>query len=189
MKTLITFILLFIVSCSQINAQSLYPLFKKAHQRVNQYNYDGENLKESIDVPKELTKFYKIDLKIISNALLAVGFQYDKMNDTILVAGSYESHLIGVGPYYLFAQSSKGTKQMTRNFLEDWDFEYKEIPEQGQYSGGYDENYYPLMYSGNVNSLNKAFLNQGYISGTYGDALRIVIKDGKIVYPSLLWYY
>lgn len=186
MKTLLSFILLFIVSCSQINAQALYPLFKKAHQWVNQYNYNSDDITVSIDVPKKNQKFYKMDLKIISDALLKADFKYDNKNDTILIAGTYESPLIGVGPDNLFAQSSKGTTQMVRYFLEGWDFEYKE---QEEYYGGNDDEYYPLMYSGDVDSLRKIFSDKGGHTGGYDEVLRIVIKDGKVVPPTLMWTY
>lgn len=57
-------------------------------------------------------------------------------------------------------------------------------------SGRYPEDYYSMMYHGNVDAFKKYYMNNmGRASGVWDSVLRVVIKDGKVVLPTLNWIY
>lgn len=182
MKIIIIFL---VISYTQLNSQNLYPVLIDAFKHVNEYDYNSKsNLKESINVSLKLNKAKKKECNIISEALMKVGFDFDQVNDTLLFDFVYEDYIVGGGPYNIYAQSSKMVKRLTIDSYKD--SSYKESPA----SEKCENCYYDMMYRGDTKTLYKIFTKIGERSlGCYKTALRVIIKERKVVYPSLLWNY
>lgn len=182
MKTLII-IIFYVISYTQLNAQNLYPVLIDAYKHVNQYEYNKSDFKESLNVSLKLNKLGKKDCSIISKALRKVGFDFDQVNDTLLFDFVYEDYISGGGPYYIYAQSSKMVKILIIDSYRE--SLYKEFPAPEKYKNWY----YDMMYMGDTKTLYKILTKRGSSPGCYKTALRVIIKESKVVYPSILWKY
>lgn len=184
MKIRITIIIL-VISANQLNAQNLYPILIDAYKHVNEYDYNSKSdLKEKINISLKQNKTKKKECKIISNALAKVGFNFDQANDTLLFNFVYEDYIVGGGPCDIYAQSSKMVKRLTIHSYKESTYKESTTSEK------YDNSYYDRMYSGDTKTLKELFAEIGEKSlGCYTTALRVIIKEGKIIYPSLLWNY
>lgn len=182
MRTLILLVL-FCSLCYCINAQNTYPIIREALRSVNQYNYNSRTNIDELENISALNIFLKKkEVKLISNKLNALGFKFDSSNDTILIITSYESHIIGRLPYLIFAQSSQSMKILKCDSYRD--LNYTELLPAEKFT----ESYYQLLYLGYINKFRDLFLSKGESVGK-NIALRVIIKNGKIVMPSLLWFY
>ena len=182
MKTLII-IIFYVISYTQLNAQNLYPVLIDAYKHVNQYEYNKSDLKESLNVSLKLNKLGKKKCSIISEALRKVGFDFDQVNDTLLFDFAYEDYIIGGGPYYIYAQSSKMVKILIIDSYRESLYKESTAPEK------FKNCYYDMMYMGDTKTLYKILTKRGSSPGCYKTALRVIIKESKVVYPSILWIY
>lgn len=183
MKTLILLILL-IGSHKHLNAQAVYPILKDAYKCIDEYDYNSRvDLKESRNISLKLDKAKKKEYKIISDALIKAGFDFNPVCDTLLFEFVYEDYVIGGCPCDIYAQSSNTIKILTINSYKE--STYIETPSQGKLHSRYS-----MMYFNKIDSFRELYMTAGGKSiGCYTTALRVIIKNGKIVYPSLVWNY
>lgn len=174
-----------IISYSQLNAQNLYPILMEAYKCVNEYDYNSRSdINERLNISLKPNKSKKKECKIISDALETADFAFDNVNDTLLLDVVYDDYIVGGGPRFIYAESSKAVKIMDIDSYKE--STYKELTA----SEKWDSSYYPMMYSGDVIAFRELFMKIGGKSlGCYAVALRVIIKEGEVVYPSMLWNY
>lgn len=114
------------------------------------------------------------------------GFVFDSKNDTILVVLLDNiRHQWGYEELYIRSSMSK------KSYIYDIEtfFETRKFKINTEKSD--EESYFQLLYDGNIRDFRKLY-NEYKVD--LGDdfthkALRITIRDGKIVQPSSIWYY
>ena len=183
MKTLIIFFLLSILFCP-LSAQSTYDIFVEAYECIDEYDYNNEtNLHVNLKAHVKLSKCKKKGFKIISKALMEAGFMFDENNDTLLLECIYESHMVGCIPCCIYAQSSKMVKILDIDSYPELSYTEQSKPST------WNNSYHSMLYSGHVKDINAFLFSKGRTLGCYAVAIRVVIQNGRIIAPSILWKY
>ena len=187
MKRLFLFVL-FLNIVGIVPAQRLYPLLRTAvSKHVDKYTYMHEMVEQhDIILPCREKRLLRKNLRRLCDWAIEDGFVFDSQNDTILVI-LFDNipHQWGYEELYIRSSMSK------KSYIYDFEtfIETRKFKINTEKSD--EESYFQLLYDGNIRDFRK-FYNE-YKGDPACDfthkALRITIRDGKIVQPSSIWYY
>lgn len=186
MKRLFLFVL-FLNIVGIVPAQRLYPLLRTAvNKHVDKYTYMQEMVEQhDIILPCREKRHLRKNLRRLCDWAIEDGFVFDSQNDTILVI-LFDNipHQWGYEELYIRSSMSK------KSYIYDFET-FIETRKFNIITKKPEEAYFQLLYDGNIRDFRK-FYNE-YKGDPACDfthkALRITIRDGKIVQPSSIWYY
>ena len=146
------------------------------HEMVEQHD---------IILPCREKRHLRKNLRRLCDWAIEDGFVFDSKNDTILVVLLDNiRHQLGYEELYIRSSMSK------KSYIYDIEpfFETRKFKINTEKS---EESYFQLLYDGNIRDFRKLY---NEYKEDLGDdfthkALRITIRDGKIVQPSSIWYY
>ena len=192
----IFFILIGCVIFPSVSAQSLYDLWRKAGKEMVKYSiyysgtYDFQPGSEFPELKCDEHKGrwspplkHRKEYRHVSEEITRLGFDYDRQNDTLLfvfyhlyrwpswffVYTSNQQHA-----YIINARTKEAEKIDKRN--RPWDIKTTYINN--------------CLYYGQTEKLKNYIQAKGYpMEPRLGFAWRIIIKDGKIIYPSYYWRF
>lgn len=175
------FIILLLLSICNVSAQNIYPIFMTSLKDINKYIYYNKNdLKEMINIPEKVSKKQRNTYREISKAFISAGFTFNVANDTLLFVFMYANHAPFV-PHYSYAQSSTSKISLKNDSNGKGFIQLTPVDK-------YSYNYFSLLYLGNIDRFRELFLKKGESVGN-NIALRILIRNGKVVGTSYLWEY
>ena len=174
---------------SSVSAQdSLFDIWQAAFKHVDIYNY-SEKDKMSVEYDSSWIGFWEPQFlrhKKIAEDIMSQGFEFNPRNDTILLVCDYLGY--SDTPISIYIQSTSSQKAYDTEYI-DGILTLVEIP-VSDVINKWDRGIYDLWYSGNAEKFRRFYEEFGGDT-TGGDSYvwRIVLKDGAIVNPSILWIY
>lgn len=187
MKRLFLFVL-FLNIVGIVPAQRLYPLLRTAvNKHVDKYTYMHEMVEQhDIILPCREKRHLRKNLRRLCDWAIEDGFVFDSQNDTILVVLLDNiRHQWGYEELYIRSSMSK------KSYIYDFEtfIETRKFKINTEKSD--EESYFQLLYDGNIRDFRKLYNEYKVDCGddSTHKALRITIRDGKIVQPSSIWYY
>ena len=156
------------------------------NKHVDKYTYMHEMVEQhDIILPCREKRHLRKNLRRLCDWAIEDGFVFDSQNDTILVI-LFDNipHQWGYEELYIRSSMSK------KSYIYDFET-FIETRKFNIITKKPEEAYFQLLYDGNIRDFRK-FYNE-YKGDPACDfthkALRITIRDGKIVQPSSIWYY
>lgn len=124
-----------------------------------------------------VNEMYKEDMELISSESINPPLSYYHTNAYAFMVFKMSNEPNIYAENYFKMVSPKYPEAVKEFYLEEM-------------LGKYPENYYAMMYHGDIDAFRKFYIkNIGIVLGGYDEVVRIVIKDGKVVPPTLMWTY
>lgn len=187
----------FIPIVHSVSAQSLYNLWRKAGKEMVKYSiyYSGPY---DFQLDSELPKLkydkhkgrwtpplkHRKEYRHISEEITRLGFDYNHQNDTLLFVFYHLYEWPSL--FYVYSSQQKNGYKVNSRTNDVIKKISPDNPRTDQTEGLMYVN--ECLYEGNIKKLVNYFRVQGYaMGGPKGFAWRIIIRNGKIIYPSYFW--
>ena len=193
----IFFILIGCVIFPSVSAQSLYDLWRKAGKEMVKYSiyysgtYDFQPGSEFPELKCDEHKGrwspplkHRKEYRHVSEEITRLGFDYNHQNDTLLFVFYHLYKWPSL--FYVYSSQQKNGYKVNSRTNDVIKKISPDNPRTDQTEGLMYVN--ECLYEGNIKKLVNYFSVQGYaMGGPKGFAWRIIIRNGKIIYPSYFW--